>query len=292
MRPPKLPAVAPGEWRGLLDELPPAGRLVVVGGTDSGKSTLVWWLARELRARGATVGLVDADVGQSRVGPPATVGFLKSPGNAAGFYFVGATSPTQRPSSLLNATTEALGAVAGAQWVLLDTTGYVRGELGVALKGAKIKRLLPAHVVLLGDDPSLEAIAAPWRGDARVTMHVLPRPAGAGDKTVDQRTDWRREAFRQALSGSNLRWIGESQAQWLHAPERALFSASGASEARLRGLLLGFGDADGRGLCLGLLQCVDFAGRRLLALCPQEAEAAAVVDFGCLRLDPEGRELH
>lgn len=264
---------------------------MVVGGTDAGKTTLVWWLVRELGARGATVGLVDADVGQSRIGPPGTVGWLKSPADEAGFYFVGCTSPAQRPSSVLKATTEALEAVAGCEWTLLDTTGYIRGELGVALKGAKIKRLLPVHVVMLGDDPDLAQVAAPWQSDGRVSFHALARPARASEKTAEQRTDWRREAFRQALAGSNLRWIEEAQAQWLHAPDRALFSAPGASQASLRGLLLGFGDADGRGLCLGLLQSVDFGACKLLALCPGAAEEAAVVDFGCLRLDTEGREI-
>jgi polynucleotide 5'-kinase involved in rRNA processing len=291
VHPPKLPPAPPDEWRGLLDELPPTGRLMVVGGTDAGKTTLVWWLARELEVRGATVGLVDADVGQSRIGPPGTVGWLKSPGGDAGFYFVGCTSPAQRPASVLKATTEALEAVAGCEWTLLDTTGYIRGELGVALKGAKIKRLLPVHVVMLGDDPGLAEVAAPWKSDGRVSFHLLGRSVRATEKTVDQRTDWRREAFRKALSGSNLRWIEEAQAHWLHAPDRALFSAPGASQASLRGLLLGFADADGHGLCLGLLQSVDFAARKLLALCPEAAEEAAVVDFGCLRLDTEGREI-
>jgi polynucleotide 5'-kinase involved in rRNA processing len=94
------------------------------------------------------------------------------------------------------------------------------------------------------------------------------------------------------LEGSNLRWIEEAQTRWLHAPRRELYCRPGASQAELKGLLLGFAGVDGRGLCLGLLQMVDFVGHKLLALCPQEAESAAVVDFGCLRLDPEGRELH
>ena len=47
---------------------------VVIGEVNSGKTTLVARLASALFARGRSVGVLDADVGQSEIGPPTTVG--------------------------------------------------------------------------------------------------------------------------------------------------------------------------------------------------------------------------
>ncbi len=48
------------------------GIAVVLGTSDSGKTTLCRILAEHWRIAGRTVGLVDADIGQSSIGPPAT----------------------------------------------------------------------------------------------------------------------------------------------------------------------------------------------------------------------------
>ncbi|MGH7279683.1 MAG: Clp1/GlmU family protein, partial [Candidatus Rokuibacteriota bacterium] len=47
---------------------------LVVGESEAGKTSLVAALGNALIARGLSVAVVDADVGQSEIGPPATVG--------------------------------------------------------------------------------------------------------------------------------------------------------------------------------------------------------------------------
>ena len=62
---------APKEWFGLLDVLEEEkGVAILLGATDTGKSTLAKFLISHLCKRGLKVGLVDADIGQSFLGPP------------------------------------------------------------------------------------------------------------------------------------------------------------------------------------------------------------------------------
>ena len=76
---------------------------LVLGANDAGKTTLVTGLASALASRGFVVGVVDADLGQSDVGPPTTVGLgrVRRPiaslqeAEVLGLEFLGMTSPAR-----------------------------------------------------------------------------------------------------------------------------------------------------------------------------------------------------
>ena len=66
----------PKEWIRLCGELDNfKGRFLVcvVGANDTGKSSLCRYLVSHFRQQGRKVALVDADLGQSTLGPPASV---------------------------------------------------------------------------------------------------------------------------------------------------------------------------------------------------------------------------
>src|SRR5919197_322767 len=77
------------------------GRIFVVGGVDSGKTTFARRLALAALESGQSVALVDADLGQSTIGPPGTVGLklvtgredLEEGAPPDAMAFVGAISP-------------------------------------------------------------------------------------------------------------------------------------------------------------------------------------------------------
>jgi len=56
--------------RGLIQ----TGICLILGASDTGKTTLAAALAKCAASRGP-VGIIDADIGQSHIGPPATVGW-------------------------------------------------------------------------------------------------------------------------------------------------------------------------------------------------------------------------
>ena len=75
--------------------------ILMMGAKDTGKTTCTRDLANELFRRGYSVGVIDADVGQSDIGPPTTIGFgtvetvLEDLSHAVvrHLYFVGSISP-------------------------------------------------------------------------------------------------------------------------------------------------------------------------------------------------------
>ena len=70
---------APREWFDLLDVLKEEkGVAIILGATDTGKSTLAKFLIFNLCQRGLKVALVDADIGQSFLGPPLRLVLLYS----------------------------------------------------------------------------------------------------------------------------------------------------------------------------------------------------------------------
>src|SRR4030043_1280111 len=62
------------EWEGLLEKLKQQrGTAILIGATDSGKSTLTKYLVEKLIRENINVSVVDADIGQSTLGLPGTI---------------------------------------------------------------------------------------------------------------------------------------------------------------------------------------------------------------------------
>ena len=175
--------------------------ILVLGGGDAGKSSFCRFLLAELLAAGHRVAVVDSDLGQKDIGPPATVtlgysaprcgqglpaeGPLEQgptvarwPPAAEAFYFVGSTSPVGRMLPLLVGTAR-LVRVAEAPFVLVDTTGYVEGA-GRVLKGYKIESVRPDLVVCMGFPWKVpaDALAVPPLGWLNGHPSLLPHRPG------------------------------------------------------------------------------------------------------------------
>ncbi|MBM3472745.1 MAG: hypothetical protein FJX75_05665 [Armatimonadetes bacterium] len=276
----------PGDWLTLREELaagPPA--VLVVGGSDSGKSTFCRWLAAEWAPKGGACWLIDADVGQSQLGPPATVGAAPVGSSEAAAFFAGDVSPRRVLPQMLAAFAEAVRAAreAAAKRIVVDTTGWTTGPDAVALKVAKAALLGEAHVVLIEREDELRAFRRAWRGLARFPVHRLEPVPEVRRRSPEERRANREAAFRASLEGAveceiDLRRVAASGIGSLSLPRPSVPT----------GLLLGLNDAGGRLLSLGVLERLDPATGRLQCLCRAEAGAAAEVRFGRLLLDPDG----
>jgi polynucleotide 5'-hydroxyl-kinase GRC3/NOL9 len=171
---------APRDWLVALETLQEAkGTGLVLGATDSGKTTFSRFLVHHLCQRGIKTALVDADIWQSSLGPPTSIGLsvfefppdwdtLSTPD----IFFVGATTPEENlPLHLEGVKRMADRAFrSGAEIILVDTIGLVHGDLGRDLKRRKIDLLSPRFIFALqiaGElDPSLE----PYRGDSMIRI--------------------------------------------------------------------------------------------------------------------------
>ncbi|MBI3948447.1 MAG: polyhydroxyalkanoate depolymerase, partial [Armatimonadetes bacterium] len=148
------------------------GTVLLLGGVDTGKSTLAAELVNRGLAAGRRVAVVDADVGQSDVGPPATIG-LGFPGAPAGslaeiaaerLYFVGDTSPAGHllPAVVGTSRLAHVARARGCDLIVVDTTGMVSGRLAEALKFHKIQAVRPRALVAVQAAAEVEPLLAPF----------------------------------------------------------------------------------------------------------------------------------
>jgi polynucleotide 5'-hydroxyl-kinase GRC3/NOL9 len=270
-------------WPALLSEVQRhPGRVIVCGAPDSGKSTFCWWLAEALSAAGR-VAVVDADVGQSRIGPPACVGWRMLGASACETYFVGDVAPVSRPTACLAGTVRLARRAqrAGADWTIVDTTGWVSGPGALNLKHSKVDLLAPVRLVLIAREGELDGVARPWRRGSRVAIDRL-EPRALAVKTSVERARWRETRFGEWLAGSSLRDVDLGSLSLVNTPPLD------ADPALLHGLLVGFLDAEGLMITLGLLQSVDWRESRAVVLCRPEALGAVGLRFGLIALNPDG----
>ena len=155
------------EWEGLLRELKKyKGTALLLGATDSGKSTLAKYMVRMLVKEAITVSVVDADVGQSSLGLPGTIS-MKVFSNEKDIeqyafekmFFVGSTNPAKKISPMVNGSKRMVDICRGTSEVIfIDSTGLITGEIGRALKIGKIRAIKPEHIIALQKNDELEHI--------------------------------------------------------------------------------------------------------------------------------------
>ena len=149
-----------------VSDLAAAGKkttVMLVGDTDTGKSTLAIYLANTAIRRGLVPSIIDADIGQGDLAPPTAIGAavlskqvvdLRDV-NTSLFEFVGSISPVgfeeliaKKLRSLLDRTSQL------ADICIVNTDGYVRNG-GIQYKAMIAKELQPDAVISLGENVEL-----------------------------------------------------------------------------------------------------------------------------------------
>ncbi len=313
----------PPEWEAAAAEIfdHRLRTVLVIGGSAVGKSSFCRYVIEALLARKAEVAFVDADIGQSNLGPPATVtcGYPGSPVDLpsvppAAYYFVGSTGPIGRFLPLVIGTANLAREARGA-FIIIDTTGLVH-ESGRVLKNYKIEAVRPDVIVAVERRSELAPIRMANRHLHIIKIEPSHKAHGKDDY---EKIEVRRRSYARHFAGAALQ---EFPLETLIFQRTLLFTGKtiecqGAVHAERgaegilvvgaptapppdskvltsgfeRNLLCGISDATGRCLGLGVIDHIDFA-RRLIALTtPVEREKVRIVQFGDVYVTPEGGEL-
>jgi len=157
----------PSEWISLLKDIQNGRTILVLGASDTGKTTFIKFLINEIVRTGKKIAFVDSDIGQSSIGIPTTIAStlisssndLKSP-KASSLFFIGSTSP---PGNLLQMAvglrkTVDLVSRSNPDLVVIDTTGFVNGGAAYELKYQKISLVQPTHIVAIQRERELEPL--------------------------------------------------------------------------------------------------------------------------------------
>ena len=223
------------DWRQLANQVvKPQQVVLVIGATDAGKSTFCRFLADFALAKGFKAACVDADIGQSQIGPPTTIGVkvfvpellsdqksvlklgqnrvenrITFDGTADCFYFVGDVSPKGR---FLESLTGARLMVdrareADTDFIVVDSTGYIHDSAAVILKQHKIELIRPNHLICIGRSTEFEQITACYSQQEWLNIHYLLPHRSTRLKSSNQRSRYRNDRFNMYFSESNVQQL-------------------------------------------------------------------------------------
>ena len=203
------------DWGNLARKVvQPQQIVLVIGATDVGKSTFCRFLIEQGVTSELRVGFVDADVGQSQIGPPTTIGLkvfapngpAESPeaidGEPDALYFIGWASPERHLLQCVAGTRLMVDVAlkSGADFIVVDTTGYIEGDTAVVLKQHKIEMVKPTHLICLHRSRELEAIVAPFENNDTIQIHRLLPHRSVSSKSEEFRRKHRESSFTRYFS--------------------------------------------------------------------------------------------
>jgi polynucleotide 5'-hydroxyl-kinase GRC3/NOL9 len=266
-----------------LEAVAAARVTLVLGASDTGKTTLVAGLASALADPDHPVGVVDADLGQSDVGPPTTVGLGRVHGpierlddvEAIGLEFLGMMSPARCMRETAEATARLVGRALDERCarVLVDTSGLVEGDFGRALKRIKIDRVRPDLVIALERAQECAPILAAY-ADGPPAILRLPA-AATRRRSAAERRRGRRRALDAHLAGASPVTLDLAR-----VPARAAPAGRGLAVIEVHRALVGLDDREGRTRGLGWVSAVDVATARLTVETAVDGARIAAVAVG------------
>ena len=257
---------APEEWHDLLNVLKEEkGISILLGATDTGKSTLANFLTFNLCQQGLKVALVDADIGQSFLGPPATIGFsvfksdpdwqlVLSPPE---IFFVGSITPEGHFPAHLKGVKRMVDKAAsnGVDVILVDTTGFVLGEKGIELKRRKIDLLSPRFILSLQKSDELEPILEHYKENVLPRILRLPLSDRVRPRSMEERRMYRTDRFQEYFKHSVIQELAIEEFRI----EGEVIDPNGETlpldwALKINGLLIGLKDSNDETLALGLIK--------------------------------------
>jgi polynucleotide 5'-hydroxyl-kinase GRC3/NOL9 len=266
------------------------GTVMVIGASDTGKSTLARYLYQALCRQGRRAAYLDTDLGQSTLGMPTTLNLALAseprddrfpPQGVALTYFVGAITPRGHmlPTVVGAHRLQQRALALGADAIVVDTTGLVDpADGGKALKQWKIELLAPSVVIGLQRRRELEPILWPLRRDGRVRSVEMPVSPMVVARSREARIARRRELLSRTFEGAPLQGVAFHR--------MAVYDL----ERLAAGGLLAFQDGDGFALALGVVEEVDRSDGTALVRTPLASlEGVRSVRLGAARWDLGGR---
>lgn len=278
----------PAEWEALRARLlngPPWRLLMVAGPVNTGKTTLARWLAEQLQAQTRTL-FLDADPGQSLIGPPTTLALSALPLHPDRWIklrFVGHISPEGHLLQMLSGLVRLVEAARRhrAQRLVIDLPGHMANEAGRELFFQMLDVLRPDYVVALQRDAELEPVLQCFRRSQHPRIIRLAVAKAVQERDRWMRSTYRRERFQRYFAEARWRRLSV-RARGLHGMVPALDNPEA-----IRHRLVALCDRHGFARVLGIVTRYD-ADLQWLYLWgpPFQAREITTIQFGRFRLDP------
>ncbi len=233
-------------------------KLMVIGGSDSGKSTFILYLANEIFKIGKKVGVLDLDIGQSNIGPPGTIGFgivKKNLNNLSEIepdkmHFIGGVSPKGNLLQLVVGSFKLLKEMEKEflDYILIDTTGLVNGIIAEVLKHNKIEILDPDQIIIFENENEIDNLIKPFIYGNKKIVKIKPS-SNSIERTRLERMEYRNKKFRE--------YFLNSKRVEIHFNENNIIGYDLKKYTPLQNSIVGLLDKDRFLLYLGILESID-----------------------------------
>jgi len=194
------------------------GTVMVVGGIDSGKTSFCAYLANRALKERRSVAIIDADLGQSDVGPPSTIGYclLTKPVidpfeiGAESIWFIGVTSPSGAVSKVIEGimSMKEKALKRGVGVLIMNTDGWIEGEDAVLYKVALAKQIKPSLLVGIQEHSELTFLLGALTETRKL---VVESSSAVRKRDREERKLLRELGYKKYLKGAGtetfpLRW--------------------------------------------------------------------------------------
>ncbi len=202
-------------WEGLVEGLVNRkGTALLLGATNSGKSTLARYLIERFISKNIVAFLIDSDIGQSSLGLPGTINmkiFKKAEDiedlSTEKIFFVGSLNPAKKIPLMIDGLKKMVSDARNvdiinvprteSKLILVDTTGLIHEEAGKALKHRKIEAIRPEHLIAIQRHDELEHLIAPIKD---IDIHRIKASKMVIERDRETRIRYRREKFNEYFS--------------------------------------------------------------------------------------------
>ncbi len=265
------------------------GKILVIGATDVGKSTLCTYLVNKLLRCELSPHVVDADIGQADIGPPATIGrsapadFISSLVDLppAALIFIGHTSPSQVETKLIGGI-QRLSNRGQHSLTIINTDGWVLDPEAILYKIKLIEAINPDLVLGIATGTELQPILSASRArsmNIEASREVLAR-------SRSDRREIRTAGYRRFLDGGKTRSI---PLQGVNITLPNMFpSPQGPRRHELNDLLVGLLDDQDYVLQIGVLRGLEKGAFKIYS---KPADGLRAIEFGFIKLSTDGIEL-
>jgi polynucleotide 5'-hydroxyl-kinase GRC3/NOL9 len=264
--------------------------VLVLGKIDSGKSSYCTYLVNKLVDGKCRVAVLDGDLGQSDIGSSGIVGYAVTSKPVTDLYdlklenafFVGVTSPIMA----IARTIEGLAALKAeifqrpVDFVVVNTDGWVAGDIAVQYKTALVKELKPDVIVGVQVADELDELIA----NTEQTVLTVELSSSLRQRTAEKRKSLREMTYARYLKGAKLQCYPMSQL--VIEPRDALPK----NQVPERGVLVGLYGSEGKFLGIGVLREINQI-RRVLKVQTAVSTKPSRIVIGKVCLDEKLREI-
>lgn len=191
--------------------------IMVIGTSDSGKSSFCTYLFNKLIENKGRVAVLDGDFGQSDIGPSASVGYGIASKQITELYrlklqngyFLGVISPVSATSKIIEGLKSILTEICQRQadYILINTDGWISNEDAVDYKIALIEVLKPDLVVGIQVQNELE----PLRAKLTQPIMLVKSSDALNMRTPEKRKVLREMTYTRYLKNAKIQCYPLSQ---------------------------------------------------------------------------------